>query len=62
MEVDLTSKSVQNQYGEFVGPENIMFHITQKCNFKCLHCYNESADNYCMDLDDVEMLKVVNQI
>lgn len=28
-----------------VGPHQISFDITNKCNLRCLHCYNSSGEN-----------------
>ena len=36
--------------------------ITQKCNLKCIHCYNESDDNQAMlmNLTDYKMLSLIH--
>ncbi len=62
LEIDTNTYKVQRSYSNFTGPQNVMFDITQKCNFFCQHCYNESRSNYNGDLDDESMLKIVDQL
>lgn len=47
-----------------VGPHQIAFDITNKCNLRCLHCYNASGENHvsCNELTDEEILKFINDI
>ena len=28
-----------------IGPYQVSFDITNKCNLRCLHCYNNSGEN-----------------
>lgn len=48
------------------GPMLISWDVTNRCNFRCLHCYNQSGDNlvHCFDdeLDKEESMKVIEQI
>ncbi|MBN1696423.1 MAG: radical SAM protein [Spirochaetales bacterium] len=38
--------SIQIKHAEIVkGPTQIAFDITNKCNFRCLHCFNRSSEN-----------------
>lgn len=53
------------------APLQVQFDITNKCNFRCLHCYNESGSNiFCSDelsdeqievlFDDLKAMKPLN--
>lgn len=46
------------------GPLIISFDITNKCNYRCLHCYNNSGENErCKnELDDDEVINLMKQI
>lgn len=46
-----------------VGPHQITFDITNKCNLRCLHCYNSSGENeYIRDeLSDMEVLDFIDE-
>lgn len=45
------------------APLTISFDITNKCMFKCLHCYNRSGDDLKRDeLSDDELLKIANDL
>lgn len=45
------------------APIMVAFDITNKCNFKCLHCFNHSGEDLFPDeLSDTEKLNVVEQI
>ncbi|WP_438433605.1 radical SAM/SPASM domain-containing protein [Gorillibacterium sp. sgz500922] len=42
----MDSFSLIDQAADFlVGPHQIAFDITNKCNLRCLHCYNNSGEN-----------------
>lgn len=45
-----------------VGPHQISFDITNKCNLRCLHCYNNSGENLqsCNELSDEEVLTFID--
>lgn len=62
LNVDSSNNSIQLQYGKMRGPETIMFDITQRCNMRCMHCYNYSNNNYDQDLCDSDMMKTAEQI
>lgn len=54
---------VQKCYSQLKSPVFIMWDITNKCNFRCLHCYNSSGvDAKYADLSDAEMLSLCAQI
>ncbi|KAA5806610.1 hypothetical protein [Thermoanaerobacterium thermosaccharolyticum] len=42
------------------GPHQLSFDITNKCNFRCLHCYNSSGENIVVDneLTDEEVINL----
>ena len=44
-------------------PLQVQFDITNKCNFRCLHCYNESGDNNVCDseLTDADVLSLFDE-
>lgn len=46
------------------GPLHLALDITNKCNYRCLHCYNASGENCVVDneLTDEEVLELINQI
>lgn len=45
------------------GPYQIAMDITNKCNYRCLHCYNASGENFIAndELDD-EFLDCIRDI
>lgn len=47
-----------------VGPHQLSFDITNKCNLRCLHCYNCSGDNYQMnnELSDEEVIDFIESL
>jgi len=46
------------------GPTQVAVDITNKCNFRCLHCYNLSGENSIIDeeLSDNEFIELINDI
>jgi len=45
------------------GPLEIVFNITNKCNFRCLHCFNRSGENLReKELSDKEVLELMEEI
>lgn len=44
------------------GPQSVAFNITSKCNFRCLHCYNNSGCNIYPDMTDEELISIAQQI
>ena len=47
-----------------IGPYQIALDITNRCNYRCLHCYNASGENsVCGDeLSDDEVLSLINEV
>ncbi|MBF0996228.1 MAG: radical SAM protein [Lachnospiraceae bacterium] len=44
------------------GPIAVSFDITNKCNLKCLHCYNNSGSSQIKELSDSQVIEVGRQI
>lgn len=46
------------------GPLEIQYDITNKCNFRCLHCYNASGENLVIknELSDNQALKLAKDL
>lgn len=44
------------------GPMMVAFDVTGACNFKCLHCYNDSGCTFTDELTDEEVMDVAEQI
>ncbi len=53
-----------NVYDSLIGPYEVSIDITNKCNLRCLHCYNQSGENIYIDdeLTDDELLVLVREI
>lgn len=47
-----------------IGPYQVAFDITNKCNLRCLHCYNNSGENLILknELNDDEVISLINDI
>lgn len=47
-----------------IGPYQVAFDITNKCNLRCLHCYNNSGENLILEneLKDNEVIDLINDI
>lgn len=59
----LTSGSEQIQgIGVKDSPMTVALEVTKRCNFRCLHCYNESGVQTKNELSDKEMLDLADQI
>jgi MoaA/NifB/PqqE/SkfB family radical SAM enzyme len=43
-------------------PESLSFLITKQCNFKCLHCYNDSGVREDGELSSLERMKVASYL
>lgn len=42
---------------------SVAIDITNKCNFRCLHCYNYSGEhNRESEMSDQEILNIINEI
>lgn len=46
-----------------IGPHQVSFDITNKCNLRCLHCYNNSGNNLQSqnELSDQEVLNFIDE-
>lgn len=44
------------------GPVHISFDLTRNCNFKCLHCYNNSGTSCNDEMTDLEVRDLINEI
>lgn len=44
------------------GPFSVAFTVTNKCNYRCRHCYNNSGENRYEEMRDDELLDVARQI
>ncbi len=46
------------------GPHQWAFDLTNKCNFRCLHCFNRSGENYVSkdELKDSEILRFIKDV
>lgn len=62
IDIDITNRTIQEEYGQMNGPQNVMFDITQRCNMHCMHCYNYSGDCKYDDLDDQQMIDITKQL
>ncbi|URZ09327.1 radical SAM protein [Clostridium felsineum] len=54
-----------NVHGDIlVGPHQMSLDITNKCNLRCLHCYNASGENLIInnELTDTEVLDFIDDI
>lgn len=48
---------------ELSAPIMVAFDITNKCNFRCLHCFNHSGENIFKDeLSNEQKIEVAKQI
>lgn len=46
---------------ELSGPFTVTFTVTNKCNYRCRHCYNNSGEDFYEELTDEELLSVAKQ-
>lgn len=55
---ELTEKEI------LIAPHQIAIDITNKCNLRCLHCYNQSGENIqsCNELTDEEVLRFIDEL
>ncbi len=46
------------------GPHQLAFDITNQCNFRCLHCYNSSGENWVTEeeMSDEEVLEFIDDV
>lgn len=49
---------------ELIGPYEVNFDITNKCNMRCLHCYNFSGENKVInnEMSDEQLIKAAKEI
>lgn len=48
---------------KYKGPIQIGFDVTNRCNFRCLHCFNESGEvDSSNELNDKEVEKLFDEI
>ncbi len=57
-EVDLSAKPPRR----YETPSEILLSLTHKCNFRCVYCFNGSADCVSNELSTAEWLDVVRQM
>ena len=59
-----TSNIIERHSKTLTGPTQLSFDITNKCNFKCLHCFNRSSENFVMkdELTDEEVMEFVHDL
>lgn len=45
-----------------IGPHQMAFDITNKCNLRCLHCFNSSGENAIIndELTDYEVVEFIH--
>lgn len=55
-------KNEYSMLSKLTGPIMISLDITQKCNLKCVHCFNNSGSSVSDELSDKEIIDVANQI
>lgn len=55
---------IEQQCMQLHGPYHISLDITNKCNYRCLHCYNSSGENNSVssELSDDEVIKIIKDI
>ena len=51
-----------NMLKNLSGPVSVAIDVTNKCNFKCLHCFNNSGNGKDDEFSDEELLQVADQI
>ena len=53
-----------NRYEYLRAPFEVSIDITNKCNLRCLHCYNHSGNNICSnnELSDDEIINLVKDV
>lgn len=58
----MKNKEGKQWYVDCSGPKFFTFDVTGACNFKCLHCYNDSGCKLDDELTDEELLDIAHQI
>ncbi len=63
--IPLPSESVPAKHARVIrGPSQIAFDITNRCNFRCRHCFNRSGSNAVVqrELSDAEVLDFIDDV
>lgn len=60
----MNSTEIANSANILRGPHQIAFDITNKCNLRCLHCYNNSGENLVStnELTDSEVMDFIRDV
>lgn len=60
----ISSGPIKNLAEILRGPHQIAFDITNKCNLRCLHCYNNSGENLVSanELTDSEVMEFIEDV
>lgn len=58
----MSEKQDKKWYIDESGPKMFSFDLTSACNFKCLHCYNDSGVKPSDELSNEEVIEVSRQI
>lgn len=58
------SSNAKKRWDIITGPYQISIDVTNKCNLRCLHCYNYSGENICIqnELSDEEILNLITDL
>lgn len=59
-----TKETIYNklEYNKLKGPVSVAFTITRDCNFRCIHCFNESGELCNMSASLETLLNIAEQI
>lgn len=56
-------KELNKQVETLIGPTIISLDVTNKCNLKCRHCYNNSGNRYIrQELSDKQIVNIVEEV
>lgn len=63
MQININSNLV-NRMRNLIGPFEFAVDITNKCNYRCKHCYNASGENYTVvdELSDDEFIALIEDV
>ncbi|MEW6482827.1 MAG: 4Fe-4S cluster-binding domain-containing protein [bacterium] len=59
------ASSISVKHGRILrGPHQFAFDLTNRCNFRCLHCFNLSGKNWIVkdELNDDEVLEFIRDV
>lgn len=62
LQMSLKDRMKNANLDKMSGPFSVAFTVTNKCNYMCRHCYNNSGENYYKELSDNDLLKITRQI